>query len=904
MFSNFFKPKWQHSKAQVRCDAITTLSSDNTEQLEILVQLAQRDPDTQVRCSAIEKLSDPALLLSLRNEEQHKDIRHSCQQRIISLLLGQSLPSPTPDEFRHLIQQLDDQHLLYHLLQHSDHEEQQIQVLSEIKEEETLEDAATSHQRTKIRLYAAQRIQDPERLQRIAKHSKNKDKGVYHSVKEKLDRLRATRLKQQQQRQLSDEICANIELLAKMEHSALYEPKYKGLLLQWTNLGTPSSEEHQQRFDLAKQTCTCAIEKHAQQQAELEAQSLAQQQLDACCSALNTQLNHLKQQHEVNENQILQIARLLEQEQQVWQKAKQHTHVDKADGRRFQHASKALERYLVSANYLQTHHNLISQLQQRAQALHIPNDAEHLPELKDQLQQQLDRIQWPTDFPLPPSLKALNSCIAELKQKQYQLKHWQQDHIPDLEPLVSQLETQINEGQLALSDQTLNKIQALIGKLPEKQIALQQKRLNKLKSQVHELKDWRGFASKQQRESLCLQMESLANNETIEASERADLIKQYQEHWKALGPSKPSETKALWQRFKRAGDRAFEPCRNHYKEQGEIRRNNLAARSQLCDQLEQYITATDWDSPHQQNWKKVETIIETAKQEWRNYSPVDRKPGKGIHVRFDAALQHLRGQLKQEHQRNLATKQAIIASVEALLEHEPLNEAIEHIKAYQSQWESIGLTQHRQNQQAWKQFRHNCDLVFQRRDKQRQEQQQKRIDNQALAETICIQLEQLASQDEPQPAQFQQLCRQFYALGALPKTREKAIQHRYDTACAGITARQTTAEQRQKIQHARALIEQAQAGSVPPPYQRIEELCIQLEIMAGIESPVDAKKARLAYQVQCFNKGLTVASADPSVQAQQALELAQQWHQLGCRETTEYLKLRQRFLHTLDQIQP
>jgi hypothetical protein len=45
IFSKFFKPKWQHSEASVRLEAIRSLDANDSEQKAQLHELAFNDPD-------------------------------------------------------------------------------------------------------------------------------------------------------------------------------------------------------------------------------------------------------------------------------------------------------------------------------------------------------------------------------------------------------------------------------------------------------------------------------------------------------------------------------------------------------------------------------------------------------------------------------------------------------------------------------------------------------------------------------------------------------------------------------------------------------------------------------------------------------------------------------------------
>ncbi|OAD21310.1 hypothetical protein THIOM_002927 [Candidatus Thiomargarita nelsonii] len=75
-----------------------------------------------------------------------------------------------------------------------------------------------------------------------------------------------------------------------------------------------------------------------------------------------------------------------------------------------------------------------------------------------------------------------------------------------------------------------------------------------------------------------------------------------------------------------------------------------------------------------------------------------------------------------------------------------------------------------------------------------------------------------------------------------------------------------------------------------------ENLCLRLEILAGIDSPPDAAKARLAYQVArlsaAMGGGDIEESREPQVEAE---EIEQSWYLSGAAPSDQTARLEQRF---------
>jgi len=54
----FFKPKWQHKKADVRKQALRSLNAQKSQDLPIIEQLAMGDLDASVRRLAVKRVLD------------------------------------------------------------------------------------------------------------------------------------------------------------------------------------------------------------------------------------------------------------------------------------------------------------------------------------------------------------------------------------------------------------------------------------------------------------------------------------------------------------------------------------------------------------------------------------------------------------------------------------------------------------------------------------------------------------------------------------------------------------------------------------------------------------------------------------------------------------------------------
>ena len=107
--------------------------------------------------------------------------------------------------------------------------------------------------------------------------------------------------------------------------------------------------------------------------------------------------------------------------------------------------------------------------------------------------------------------------------------------------------------------------------------------------------------------------------------------------------------------------------------------------------------------------------------------------------------------------------------------------------APQAQWQQVGATWHKQNQQLWKQFRAALDALYERRNQERQVAIDERDGNLAKARAICERIGALAQQTDDlllrSRDEFEREKQAFIDIGALPKQEFRNIQRQFNEAC-------------------------------------------------------------------------------------------------------------------------
>ncbi|MEP1705500.1 MAG: DUF349 domain-containing protein, partial [Marinobacter sp.] len=484
----------------------------------------------------------------------------------------------------------------------------------------------------------------------------------------------------------------------------------------------------------------------------------------------------------------------------------------------------------------------------------------------DQASVILENVDWPRDFRRPTVLDTLNRIAGKPRPaKTDKPDSEEQKAMADsLRQVLDKLEEALEAKQLKESRQHFKAAQQLAKGLDHRHGKSLQPRMHLLGGQLRELTDWQGFATRPKQESLCEQMEYLAN-QPMEPEAKAERIKELQNEWRGLGGSSDRD---LWSRFKQASDQAYEPCKAYFSAKSGLKQANLETRKTICDQLGTFLDNADWNNI---DWKTAERIHQTAREEWKAAWPVEFRDNRPVQKRFDDLLKQLEAPLDTERKKNEALKQGIVERAEALIEHEPLGDAMNQAKALQTEWTSIGITRHREDRKLWQAFRKACDQIFARRDARRDEQEQlsRKADEKAgpildasqsagsdsTLDGLKATLSELDSlRNEPLSADSRDRVGQERSrLSGLVSTRQ--LQEQIDTWKSWINSRSSSALDSDALpQHWAGLA--ADVGQPDPV-----ELVIRAEILAEVASPAEDQGRRMEIQVQRLAEGMGNASS-------------------------------------------
>lgn len=536
-------------------------------------------------------------------------------------------------------------------------------------------------------------------------------------------------------------------------------------------------------------------------------------------------------------------------------------------------------------------------------------------------------------------------AFAEAAQRKEQSEADKQQHAKQqaqleqgLKGVLTAIEVALQEGQISQLAKKFKNAQSKLDALDRKTAHLYEGKLVLLQKQLQEMRDWQSFVALPKKQELCEKMDQLAARD-MTAPERAAAIHELQEQWRNIKGGHHTDEQKLWDQFKLAADKAYEPCKAYFEQQKILRTENLRQRETICAELENYYRAYDWEKA---DWRAVDKIIETAKQEFHRFSPVDHKQLTPIKTRFDAAVKPIIEKLRQEQKRNEALKVQLIEQAKKLLEQTDTHAAIDGAKKLQQQWKQVGITRPHEDNRLWQQFRKGCDAIFARRSAEKEQAQENLKQEITKAEQLCKQIEALAAlpDGELQKSQenYNSLRKEFLALPLSKEKQQTVFRHfykvcdHYQHRVGGIKERKQQAGLQEAFRRA-ALCEQLESGAdaasietqwpgevtlaadigqaLEQRYQKALKvtrgettldpatnekqrrlILIRLEILKGRETPAEDKGLRMEFQLKQLSAGLGKKPID-NKQEQQALMLEWLGTAAGLPEHRE--KLQQRF---------
>jgi len=640
LFSNLIKPKWKHKDPGIRKAVVARLSLSAAGNTEILSRIATEDADTDVRCEAVSRLSSIPLLQSISANDVSEKVLETANARLSELLMAKGQGSPPLAERIAMLKEIQNSRVGECIVRDAEEPELQIAAVEYVEDQSMLSWLALSGHSSILRQAAARRIDNHDLLQALSKSSKHHDKSVHRIIKEKLATIRNKLKESSQDLSHKEHLLKSMELLSKSTYSSLYNSKYQQLVSLWSAVDDLKVPELEQRFRqaeaLCQQTISLSQAKQLEQQKHIEHNRASHEEMEGLYHSIEGMLEGLMQSPYAGEPTGTAIQVALDQYWGTWESVKAELSPTRQEQQRFDRTSHSLADFVAAVQRLESRLDKSDGPLEQAAAL-LKKDRlqqlERMQQAKSSLEKIITQIAWPGSYPPSIKLSQANETVENLDKAIIEVRKNQGQALDMAKAKLEQLSEYIDEGAAKPATDLIREIRGLVNQLGNRKTAAMGKQLAHLSQRLDELNDWKSFAATPKKEMLIKKMEGLVESD-LPMQDRANLIKETENEWKSLGRGGKdrAESDELWERFKRAGDLAYEPCKKYFSDQRMLRKENLHQRKILCDEVEHYLTSMNWDEA---DWKKVEKIVHLGRDEWKKFSPVDRSAGKQVQHRFD-----------------------------------------------------------------------------------------------------------------------------------------------------------------------------------------------------------------------------------------------------------------------------
>jgi len=238
--------------------------------------------------------------------------------------------------------------------------------------------------------------------------------------------------------------------------------------------------------------------------------------------------------------------------------------------------------------------------------------------------------------------------------------------------------------------------------------------------ELREAEDWQRWTNVPKAEALIETAKQM-----VEAPATPDLgnrLRALQALWKEVGPMPQRHSKELWDLFKATCDQVYDKVRGVRAVEQEKFVEVAKVKEALIAEAEGLADSTDWAATADK--------LKGLQQQWKQSGHLPRKQGDELWKRFRAAcdrfFERRKPELEARHAEeaaNLAAKQQLIVRAKAVTSAAPAEggwgKSIAEIKDLQRQWKDIGFVPRRDADAVYKAFRAACDALFHKRDEAR-----------------------------------------------------------------------------------------------------------------------------------------------------------------------------------------
>ncbi len=462
---------------------------------------------------------------------------------------------------------------------------------------------------------------------------------------------------------------------------------------------------------------------------------------------------------------------------------------------------------------------------------------------------------------------ALAAARAEAEREQQR----QAENLRQLSAWIPPYEAAIEAGDTAQSAQwraRIDKLAATIGDIPPEV----QRSLEPLHQRTAHLQRWADWSGNQRRRAICADIESLPPSMHPDAL--ATRIREYRDEWQKLAATNAAP-EGLERRFQALSNRTLKTARPYFDKRDEVRRAHTEAINQLVG-LAEAIGADNDD------WKSITALRAELGPALRTLDQVDPRERTRLAKRIKLRLDDFDTRIKQRDAQISSAKARLIELAKSLVAQEDARDIAKKARQLQSEWTALGNGHRSTDQKQWREFRAACDAAFGNLDAKRKAREEQSASVRIQAVAIIEEFEALAASGVPADA-LRAALKDFDTRWSALSIDERNLEQRFRQARESVSRAIGDAARRSRLARFTSALRihralrNAQSDEIPADehtgdrafdtalearrargatalsaddLERAAQLLVQLEFLAGVESPASERQRRMDLQVQ------------------------------------------------------
>ncbi|WP_286267557.1 DUF349 domain-containing protein [Thalassotalea atypica] len=899
IFSKLFnsKAQWQHKNSNIRIAAIKDeLQLSNSQDVQVLKRLASEDENDLVRRSALIKLNDFSVWLKAFEQEKNSSVKNFAYDNLINILASDSSDVYSKENKLSYIEQHITTSMAEKVLEKANCSTIIIALIDKINKPQTWPSLFVKKTDLTVQQYILSQTSDINTLEKLLK--KADGDAVKSLIKEKLaiialEKEKPVKLLKDTQMVLSKLLALkeqnDYELV--LEKRTLLNDEWNWLVQDFACLSQSDKEQALIKYSTINEQLDKAFAHIKEQFEQAQIVRKLDEQKEQTIKEFREKLSTYNQliANAVFENQEIDEIALKNELDEILVEIEHSALNNKEKSNFTEQFSKQLQKLeqipeIAESVTKATH--LISKISQQLP----PETMEQFTERSayfNEWQKQWRAVEAVISGVIPQSIADAKAqidnqwreALAPLQKEQKQLFNQAQKKVAELKRLIS-------TGKYNASFGVFKRLKKIFEQLSNHHQHRLQRDYDQLNEKLTELSDWEHYIATPRKQQLLEEVQKLAAQPLDNPNEQANQVKQYRKIWNSLGHADEDVDQAFNDSFNDALEKAFAPCRLWYAEQEKTREQHLVIRNQLVEQAKSLGNEYKHDN---MAVKHVEVSLNKLLLAWKDAGDVDRTIYQKLNKQFIDAIKPVKTYIFDYHQDNAQLKDKLIEQVKAQHNNEDIYDAVNQVKVLQSKWKSIGYAGAKLENKLWNEFRKANDVIFAQRDEEKSKHQSD-IDARVEKVSAVITAYEQRIQTTTTKTELQMLG------NTLNELRDQQLQKKpvLKQIMVKIEAQQKLLDDKIKALNANlekqswldtfAILEKLSSGNLSiEQLENVEEFIalphvkqkrlidaltkenggdrlvktIELEVMAGVESPASDQATRMQVQVELMQEKMT-----------------------------------------------